>query len=261
MYSGLAGIGGSYISTSELWRFTPSTLEWAFMGGSVGSAQPVFGTTGQYSANNWPAPTYAGSLVYSGNDVITYYGGERAVNKSLNLALSQVWSYNITLGQWAIISGNQELAENAPVYGSLQISSASNELGSRLEFAISGAISGHMWIHGGTQDSSGSIPVTSLFVLPVNLCATEWNPCNTNAECAPTGLTVTCTCQEGYTGDGFGNDGCTAIEPPVASQPQAQGQPQAQNQPQAKAPTSKTSNSVVAEKAAALALCTIMALF
>jgi hypothetical protein len=224
-----------YVSTNELWRFTPSTYEWAYMGGSLDTPAPVYGTTGEYAPSNWPAATYGGVLIYSGGDIITYYGGERAVNASFNFALNQVWSYNITLGQWAFISGTQEHVEVEPEYGAFHQSSPSNKVGSRLELAVLASISGHMWIHGGSQSSYGN-PITAAFVLPVNLCMTEFNPCNANADCAPNGLTVTCACQTGYTGDGTGADGCTMIEVPLA---------QPQSQPRAITPSGKTNDGVV----------------
>ncbi len=194
------------------------------MGGSLDFSAPVFGAIGQYSANNWPAGTYGGNLVYSGNDVLTYYGGVRATNLTSTVALSQVWSYNITLEQWAFISGNQNDVEEGPTYGAFRQSSASNKVGSRFELGVSGAIAGHMVVHGGTQDNGGisyinsggnGTPVTSTFVLPVNLCITELNPCNANADCAQVGLSTTCTCRSGYGGDGYGASGCTVA--PVTS--------------------------------------------
>ncbi len=58
----------------------------------------------------------------------------------------------------------------------------------------------------------------------IDLCKN--NPCSPNAECqSQNGLSFTCTCNNGYTGDGVGPNGCTAI--PV-SQPTTAG-PSGQN--------------------------------
>lgn len=220
------------------------------MGGDLAAREPIYGTPGEYGPSTWPAPTYGGVLVYSGGGILTYFGGERTVNESITYALDQVWSYNITRGQWAFISGTQEFVPVDPEYGAFQASSPSNSPGSRLEGAVQASPPGNMWLHGGSVISSGT-PVTAMFVLPVNLCLTELSPCNELADCTPTSWAAyDCTCKDGYTGNGVGANGCAMIEPPIAQSPQ--------DQPQTKTPSGQASTAAVVQISAAVLGATIV---
>lgn len=54
--------------------------------------------------------------------------------------------------------------------------------------------------------------------LVIDLC--ESTPCSPDAACESVGgLTLTCTCNEGFTGDGIGPNGCSAIQTPGSNTP------------------------------------------
>jgi hypothetical protein len=53
-----------------------------------------------------------------------------------------------------------------------------------------------------------------LIIIDVNECVTE-SPCHTNATCNNTDGSYTCTCDTGYSGDGFSCDGKSEIGIPI----------------------------------------------
>jgi hypothetical protein len=53
-----------------------------------------------------------------------------------------------------------------------------------------------------------------IIILDVNECVTE-SPCHTNATCNNTDGSYTCTCDTGYSGDGFSCDGKYGIGIPI----------------------------------------------
>jgi hypothetical protein len=54
-----------------------------------------------------------------------------------------------------------------------------------------------------------------IIILDVNECVIE-SPCHTNATCKNTEGSYTCTCDTGYSGDGFSCDGKNGIEIVIA---------------------------------------------
>jgi hypothetical protein len=53
-----------------------------------------------------------------------------------------------------------------------------------------------------------------IIIIDVNECVTE-SPCHTNATCNNTDGSYTCTCDTGYSGDGFSCDGKNEIGIPI----------------------------------------------
>jgi N-acetylneuraminic acid mutarotase len=143
--------GNGYTSGDDLWKFNPSTNEWAWMSGSsTADQQGVYGTLGTPAAGNVPGSReYATSWTDSsgnlwlfggyGADAITYWGGN----------LNDLWEFNLTAKTWTWVSGSNKINANG-VYGTLGTASASNVPSSRSFAASWTDSSGNFWLFGGT---------------------------------------------------------------------------------------------------------------
>ena len=135
---------------NDLWKY--SNGEWTWMGGSnLANQAGVYGTQGVASASNMPgarleAATWTDAL---GNEWL--YGGFGYDSAGTNGFLSDLWKYSN--GEWTWVSG-PDLANQAAVYGTQGVASASNTPGGRYGADVWTDSQGNVWLFGG-QASSG----------------------------------------------------------------------------------------------------------
>jgi len=157
---------------NDLWEFSPSILEWAWMGGSstVGTVGcPTCGRSGVYGTLGEPAPgnvpggrTAATSWTDpNGNFWLFGGGGFDSISSGSSGWLNDLWEVNPSTKQWAWTSGPSRVPANSGwsgVYGTLGIPATTNVPGGR-EGANSWADSrGNLWLFGGNGfDSTGNI--------------------------------------------------------------------------------------------------------
>ncbi len=164
---GYDGVGGSGW-LNDLWEFSPSTKEWAWISGSdsagSGSGQEgVFGTLGTFAAGNVPGGRQGatGWIDKSGN--LWLFGGTGFANSSQLGYLNDLWEFNPSTKEWAWMSGSSTMScpgingancGAVAVYGTLGKPAAGN-----LPGALTGAMSwidtsGNLWLFGGALDQS-----------------------------------------------------------------------------------------------------------
>jgi hypothetical protein len=128
---------------NDLWEFSPSLNEWAWVGGPNVSNQPgVFGTQGVAAPGNLPPPReFAISWADSeGNRWL--FGGD-------NLALAaynDLWKYSN--GKWTWVGGSTQACQTG-TYGTLGTPSATNVPGARTGSVGWADKSGNLWLFGG----------------------------------------------------------------------------------------------------------------
>ena len=148
------GTGGDL---NDLWQFSPSTNEWAWMGGSSTAVnQPgVSGTLGVPAPGNIP-----GGRIYpvswtdsSGN--LWLFGGASDISGNFD----DLWEFNPSTNEWAWMGGSTVSCNGCSpsgVYGTLGTPAPGNIPGRRY-----GAVSwtdtrGHLWLFGGYGDGANS---------------------------------------------------------------------------------------------------------
>lgn len=140
---------------NDLWEFSPSSNEWAWMGGSgtVGTPSPgVYGLPGTPAIGNIPG-SRSGAVNwtdYKGN--LWLFGGSGCDATGNISTLNDLWEYNPATNEWAWVDGSSTAGVNGGrpgVYGTLGTPGAGNIPGGR-----SGAVSwtdgsGNFWLFGG----------------------------------------------------------------------------------------------------------------
>jgi len=170
------GACGVYLN--DLWRFNPSTNEWAWMSGS-GSipecsassfGEPgVYGTEGVAAAATVPGSRSLASAWTDKKGNLWLFGGDGFDSAAVQGILNDLWEFNPSTGQWAWKGGNSTFPAAcvgsvssgcyfAGVYGTLQMAGAASAPGSR-EGAVNWTDSkGNLWLFGGWGiDSNGNV--------------------------------------------------------------------------------------------------------
>ncbi|MGA3343426.1 MAG: chitobiase/beta-hexosaminidase C-terminal domain-containing protein [Terracidiphilus sp.] len=138
---------------NDLWEFNPSTNEWAWVGGSIGSGAAsglpgVYGTLGTFAAGNIPGTRYGAAswTDHSGN--LWLFGGSGYDGVGGAGWLNDLWEFNPSTKEWAWISGS-DTASPAGVYGTLGTAAVGNVPGGRDGASSWIDKSGNLWLFGG----------------------------------------------------------------------------------------------------------------
>jgi N-acetylneuraminic acid mutarotase len=147
----LFGGGGLNGHLNDLWKYTPSTGEWTWMSGSnTWEQRGVYGTLGVSAASNVPGAR-DGAITWtdlSGN--LWLFGGGGPDANGLSGELNDLWKYTPLTGEWTWMSGSN-LANQAGIYGTMGVPSASNVPGARWSAVSWTDTSGNLWLFGGLR--------------------------------------------------------------------------------------------------------------
>lgn len=167
----------AHYAFSDLWKFSPSTNEWTWMGGSdtdqgascVSETNGAFGTycghAGNYgtlgngSAANNPGGRSGASSWIDGNGNLWLFGGLAFdANGNLN-PLNDLWRFTPSTSQWTWMGGNNIAQSGFPaVYGTEGVPSAGNIALYAAYAATWTDKSGNFWLYGGSYSSSPYSP-------------------------------------------------------------------------------------------------------
>jgi len=167
---------GAYGVFNDLWEFSPTTREWAWMGGSsmlacnVPSAQTycgqpgVSGTLGVPGTTNVPGGR-AGASSWTDNAGNVWLFGGLGYDSAGDFGyLNDLWEYSPSAGEWAWMGGKstipcttvdgQSSCGQPGVYGTLGVAAATNFPGSRIDASNSTDGNGNLWLFGGDGNDS-----------------------------------------------------------------------------------------------------------
>jgi N-acetylneuraminic acid mutarotase len=137
---------------NDLWRYSSSTNEWTWVGGSSTStgASAVYGRLGQPAPGNIPSGREGSSTWTDADGNFWLFGGSDFYN-----SYNDLWKYSPSSNQWTWVSGAN--TGNQPgVYGTLGNAAAGNVPGSRSIAASWIDSQGKFWLFGGSGlDASG----------------------------------------------------------------------------------------------------------
>ncbi len=148
---------GAVNNLNDLWKYTPSSGQWTWVGGSnTGGAAGTYGTLGTASPSNAPGAREQMTYWLDQSGRFWMFGGTGAGSTQSTGFLNDLWSYSPSTGLWTWLNGSNT-ANALPVFGQQGVPSASNVPGSRI-YPVSWVDSaGSFWLFGGNgYDSTGS---------------------------------------------------------------------------------------------------------
>ena len=153
---------GAFGALNDLWEFSPSTNEWAWMGGSntVGSQG---GQSGIYGTLKTPAPgntpggrSSAASWIDSSGNLWLFGGTGFDVDGRNDGLLCDLWEYSPATKEWAWMGGSDSLGTDngsdlgePGVYGTIGVPAPGNIPGGRIGSSSWADKSGNFWLFGG----------------------------------------------------------------------------------------------------------------
>lgn len=130
----------SYLLSAQTYNYT-------WMKGTPSTSLAVYGTLGVANASNNPGSQNEGITWTDQSGNLWLYGGQGWTNTSFG-SLNDLWKYSPLTNNWTWVNGSG-LVGQAPVYGTLGVSSASNNPGGRNSSAAWADASGNLWLFGG----------------------------------------------------------------------------------------------------------------
>jgi len=130
----------------DLWKFSLTTNEWAWMSGpNTSSSSGNAGTQCVSDTLNFPGNRYENRAAWKDlNGDFYLYGGRDNGTSTLN----DLWKYCVAGNEWTFVGGS--LTPNLPpVYGTIQVSSPLNFPGARFGAISWTDLSGNFWMYGG----------------------------------------------------------------------------------------------------------------
>jgi N-acetylneuraminic acid mutarotase len=151
----------SQILLNDLWKFSPASGEWAWMGGSTSIAcgefcgvPGVYGTLGTPSAGNVPGSRANATTWTDSSGNLWLFGGDGYDANGNQGALNDLWEFSPSSGQWTWISGADTINQSG-IY--CEVCALTNFPGSRWGASGWTDSSGHLWLFGGWgKDSAGN---------------------------------------------------------------------------------------------------------
>jgi N-acetylneuraminic acid mutarotase len=158
---------GTFVVFDDLWKYSPSSGEWTWVGGTnTFNATGVYGARGVAAATNMPGAREINNVVWTdaaGN--IWLFGGDGYDSTGTYSRLNDLWEYSPSSGEWIWVSGSTTgNAVSGPntgtaigVYGTQGVAAATNVPGARLIPVTWMDATGNLWLFGGEgYDSTGS---------------------------------------------------------------------------------------------------------
>lgn len=155
---------------NDLWEFSPKTLLWAWMGGTVpqmegntcNSVPGIYGTLGTAAPENFPGSRYGGTTWTDKNGNLWLFGGDGQDANGYTGNLDDLWQFNPSMNQWTWMGGSSAFAcfpyvepEGAncglepAVYGAKETPSEANLPGTLSAPATWLDKNGNVWLFGG----------------------------------------------------------------------------------------------------------------
>jgi N-acetylneuraminic acid mutarotase len=166
---------GYFGDPNDLWKFNPSSNQWTWMVGNDAispcsdydcSGPAVYGTLGTSAAGNIPLGRDHAVTWNDRNGNLWLFGGGGGeipdnVNNG-NGGKNDLWEFNPSINQWALMGGNVEPVCGMPcgsnpniVYGKLGVPAPGDDPGARFASAGWTDNSGNFWLFGGKGSAIG----------------------------------------------------------------------------------------------------------
>jgi N-acetylneuraminic acid mutarotase len=149
---------GQFSDLNDVWQFTPSTNQWAWMGGpntvypelASGSQLGVYGTLGIPDAGNIPPTRYDAASWKDTTGNLWLFGGERTGwwGSDYFAMLDDLWEFTPSTNKWTWMGGDSTNYHRG-VYGTLGTPTPGNDPGERTAMSSWTDSKGNLWLFGG----------------------------------------------------------------------------------------------------------------
>ena len=141
---------------NDMWRYNPSTNNWAWMNGSNVQGTPAtYGTKCVTDSLNDPGTRYENRVVWTDqNGNFWTFGGNRGYITGTDYT-NDLWMYCVATNEWTWVSGDVTM-NPAGNWGTLGVSSPLNKPDGRMGSVAWRATTGELYLFGGTTFSFGS---------------------------------------------------------------------------------------------------------
>lgn len=144
----MGGYNNAYYN--DLWKFTPSTTQWTWVGGdNTGNKKGIYGVKGMPDVNNKPGARYSSAACTDANGDIWFFGGYGYGATGADSYLNDLWKFTPSTGEWTWVSGDNATGQ-VGVYGTKGLPAADNKPGARYSPAMWTDAGGNVWLFGGT---------------------------------------------------------------------------------------------------------------
>ncbi|MCE3283330.1 MAG: Kelch repeat type 2-containing protein, partial [Chitinophagaceae bacterium] len=147
--SAASGIKGAL---NDLWKYNPVTNQWTWVkGDSSLNVAGVYGTKGVSNAANNPGGRHNAASWVDNSGKFWLFGGLNSSYVSHN----DLWKYDPVTNEWTWVKGSN-VTGSMGSYGTMGVSSATNEPSSRQAAAIWKEADGSLWMFGGSTGISSN---------------------------------------------------------------------------------------------------------
>jgi N-acetylneuraminic acid mutarotase len=163
---------GTQALLNDLWKFNPSTNQWAWMGGSSKALYTAYGSPGVYgtqgvaSAANVPGGRFVSGGWTDSSGNLWLFGGDGYDSIGARGYLNDLWKFNPSTNEWTWVSGSSTLGNSScyqpgiqcsqgGVYGTLGQPAAGNVPGGRRGAVGAIDANDNLWLFGGDNQVNG----------------------------------------------------------------------------------------------------------
>jgi hypothetical protein len=145
---------------NDLWKYSPTTSEWTWVGGSnLANQSGTYGTLGTAASGNIPGQRFAAVSWTDASGNFWLFGGmywiPTGVGSATGANYSDLWEYNPGSNQWTWMGGSNQI-DQFGTYGTEGIPSSSNAPGGRFSAVSWTDANGNLWLFGGYGAGAGS---------------------------------------------------------------------------------------------------------
>jgi len=193
----VADYGCDESDLNDVWKFSPTTKEWTWMGGSAPTftgecydngpapAAGVYGTLGTPAAANIPGGRDGAMGWTDSNGNFWLFGGSILWDSYGQGTYNDLWEFNPTTNEWTWISGSNTLVTytqtyesssvgRAGIYGTSGTAAAANVPGSRAGASTWIDSSNDLWLFGGSGLDSNGAPHEMNDMWKFNSTTKQW---------------------------------------------------------------------------------------
>ncbi len=168
------GTDGGNASLNDLWKFTPSSGQWTWMGGSnLAGKSGTYGTLGTAASSNMPGARSASCTWTDKAGNLWLFGGDGLDSAGTSGPLNDLWKDNLSTGEWTWVGGSN-LASQPTVYGTEGTPATTNVPGARFHAACWSDAAGNFWLFGGAGEVTPSSAFVNLFDDVWEYSSGEW---------------------------------------------------------------------------------------